>query len=223
MAPRQPARRRLRTTTGTARTAPAPHSHIHLRARERAVPRDRRAYLTVTVAPCRGRKGEPVRLRVGKQTVAKQNLSRTCKAHFRPKIDRRVHFRAAIAADATYAAATSDELALRPARGRSAKAGVKKQPLRVGPAVRDLDEGAPGGLRPEAGAGLEEADRVAEGARFGQVFPGEPVDLFEVEPGPVFAAGRRRRSSVLRPGPWTPCSKASMWKSFCEPQPISVM
>jgi Glucose / Sorbosone dehydrogenase len=101
-----------------ARTA----SRIHLRAEDAAVPRDRRAYLTVTVAPCPGRRGEPVRLRVGKHTVDRQNLSRTCKAHFRPKIDRLVHFRAAIAADATYAAATSAKLALGPAKGGSGRA-----------------------------------------------------------------------------------------------------
>ena len=111
-----------RCAEGAARTAPA--SHIHLRARERSPsPPDKRAYLTVTVAPCRGRQGEPVRLRVGKRTVDKQNLGRTCKAHFRPQVGRRVRFRAAIAADATYAAATSDKLALRPAQAAPAKPG----------------------------------------------------------------------------------------------------
>jgi hypothetical protein len=107
--------------------------HIRLRARERSVPHGRRAYLTVTVSPCAGRKGEPVRLRVGKRTVARQALSRRCKAHFRPKLAGRTRFRAVIAADATYTAATS-------------------APLGVRPAVRDLHERAPGRLRPEAGA-----------------------------------------------------------------------
>jgi hypothetical protein len=69
-------------------------SHIRLRAKEEAVPRDKRAYLTVTVSPCPGRRGEPVRLRVGRRTVDKQSLSRTCKAHFRPRIAERVRFRA---------------------------------------------------------------------------------------------------------------------------------
>jgi hypothetical protein len=94
---------------------------ISLRAREHSVPPGKRAYLTVTVAPCDGRKGEPVRLRVGKHTVARQPLSRICKAHFRPRIAHRVRFRAAIAADATYAAATSDKLGLRPAKGGSGR------------------------------------------------------------------------------------------------------
>jgi hypothetical protein len=102
-------------------------SHIHLRARERAVPPGKRAYLTVTVAPCRGRQGEPVRLRTGKHIVDKQRLSRSCKAHFRPRVGRPASFRAAIAADATYAAATSDKLALRPAKSASAKAGSGKK------------------------------------------------------------------------------------------------
>jgi hypothetical protein len=103
-------------------------SHIGLRAREAAIPSDKRAYLTVTVAPCAGRKGETVRLRVGKGTVAKRNLGRACKAHFRPRVEQRVRFRAVIGADATYSAATSDKLALRPAptpAKRGAKAGAK--------------------------------------------------------------------------------------------------
>jgi hypothetical protein len=93
-------------------------SRIRLRAHRRAVPREGRAYLTVTVAPCPGRKGEPVRLRAGRRTVAKAHLSRACKAHFRPRIRRRVHFRAVVAADATYLAATSGKLTIRPARAR---------------------------------------------------------------------------------------------------------
>jgi hypothetical protein len=100
-------------------------SQIHLRARERVVPAGKRAYLTVTVGPCHGRRGELVRLRVGKRTVAKQTLSRTCKAHFRPRVGHRTRYRAVIAADAIYSGATSDKLGLRPARppaGREARA-----------------------------------------------------------------------------------------------------
>ena len=108
--------------------APLVASQIRLRARERAVPPGKRAYLTVTVAPCLGRQGEPVRLRVGKRAVAKQNLGRTCKAHFRPRVGHRVRFRAVIAADATYVGATSDRLGLRPAKAAPAKVGPKKGP-----------------------------------------------------------------------------------------------
>jgi hypothetical protein len=63
-----------------------------------------------------------VQLRAGKRTVAKQHLSRTCKAHFRPRIDRRVRFRAGIAADATYAAATTDKLRIRVRRAAAGRA-----------------------------------------------------------------------------------------------------
>jgi hypothetical protein len=118
------------TTTGPVAVPVAQRkraTRISLRARERAVPPSRRAYLTVTVAPCHGRKGEPVRLRVGKKTVARQHLSRTCKAHFRPRVAHRVRFRAAIAADATYAAATSDKLGLRPAKAAPARPAGKKK------------------------------------------------------------------------------------------------
>ena len=38
----------------------------------------------------------------------------------------------------------------------------------------------------EAGAGAEKADRVAEVAGPGEILPGEPVDLFEIEPVAVF-------------------------------------
>jgi hypothetical protein len=100
-------------------------SKIRLRARERSVPQGMRAYLTVAVAPCLGRPGETVRLRVGKRTVARQKLGRTCKAHLRPRIGHRVRFRATIAADAIYTAATSARLGLRPARAAPAKAGKK--------------------------------------------------------------------------------------------------
>ena len=75
--------------------------------------------------PLPGRKGEPVGLRVGKQTVARQQLSRACKAHFRPRIPERVRFRAVIAADATYVAATSDKLGLRPAQAAAETGGPK--------------------------------------------------------------------------------------------------
>lgn len=101
-------------------------SRIGLRAKDASVPRYKRAYLTVSVAPCRGRQGETVRLRVGKGTIDKQTLSRSCKAHFRPRIDHRVHFRATIAADATYVAATSDKLGLRPAKAAPAKKKAAK-------------------------------------------------------------------------------------------------
>jgi hypothetical protein len=117
------------TTTGPVATpiakAQRAASEIRLRARERAVPPGKRAYLTATVSPCRGRQGEPVRLRVGKRTVARQQLGRTCKAHFRPRVGHPIRFRVAIAADATYNGATSDRLGLRPAEAAPAKPGKK--------------------------------------------------------------------------------------------------
>ncbi len=101
-------------------------SKITLRARERSIPHGKRAYLTVTVSPCPGRLGEQVRLRAGKEIVAKRSLGRTCKAHFRPRVGHRIRFRAEIAADATYVAATSGKLGLRPAKVHRAQAGAKK-------------------------------------------------------------------------------------------------
>ncbi|HKZ15284.1 MAG TPA: hypothetical protein VJL81_15715, partial [Solirubrobacterales bacterium] len=94
---------------------------IRLRANDRSIRRGGHAFLTVTVAPCNGRKGEPVTLRVGRRAVAKAELSGVCKAHFHPRIDHRVRFRVAIAADATYAAATSDKLSVRIRTGAGAR------------------------------------------------------------------------------------------------------
>lgn len=91
-------------------------SQVHLRAKSRAVPRGGRARLTVSVSPCPGRKGETVTLRRGPDRVARRRLGRSCTAAFRPRIERRGGFRAAIGADATYAAATSGKLAIRVAR-----------------------------------------------------------------------------------------------------------
>jgi hypothetical protein len=117
------------TTTGPVATPDAQPgratSRIGLRVHDPSVARDKRAFLTVTVVPCPGRKGEPVQLRAGKRMVARQHLSRTCKAHFRPRIDHRVRFRAVIAADATYAAATSGKLRIRVAKDPPTKAGTR--------------------------------------------------------------------------------------------------
>jgi Glucose / Sorbosone dehydrogenase len=88
-------------------------SRLAIRAKDRSVPRDERAYLTVTVSPCTGRKGEAVTLRSGKTTFPKQHLGRRCTAHFRPQIEHRAGFRATLAADATYVAATSRKLRIK--------------------------------------------------------------------------------------------------------------
>jgi glucose/arabinose dehydrogenase len=88
-------------------------SSIRLRARSRSVRRGRTAHLTVSVTPCRGRQGEPVVLRRGRHKVATRHLDRACTARFTPKIARRAAFRAGVAADATYVAATSRKLGIR--------------------------------------------------------------------------------------------------------------
>jgi 4'-phosphopantetheinyl transferase, N-terminal len=48
------------------------------------------------------------------------------------------------------------------------------------PAAGEVDEGVPGGLRPQVLAVVEEADRVAEVADVGKVLPGEPVGPLDV-------------------------------------------
>lgn len=92
---------------GAAGQAERAASTVHLRARDRSVPRGERGHLTVSVSPCKGRKGESVTLRRGRRAIGKQILGRNCVAHFRPEIDRGGGFRASIDADAIYVGATS--------------------------------------------------------------------------------------------------------------------
>ena len=110
-------------------------------------------------------------------------------------------------------------------RGPSAPMPLRARARRLlgpGSAAGEVDEGVPGGLRPQALAVVEEADRVAEVADVGEVLPGEPVGPLEVEPAGGFRSGIRRRRAAPSTWPWTPCSKVTVLGSFCEPQPISV-
>lgn len=86
---------------------------ISISAQSRTVDRGTRAHLTVVVSPCHDRTGGTVTLRGGGTKATKHHLDRTCTARFRPQISHRSTFRATVAADATYAAATSRKLRIR--------------------------------------------------------------------------------------------------------------
>lgn len=89
-------------------------SRIGIRAQSRKVRRNRRALITVVVAPCNGRRGDAVRLLRGGRRLAARRLDRACTAHFRPRIRKRVVFRASIAEDETYVSALSRKLRVKP-------------------------------------------------------------------------------------------------------------
>ena len=86
---------------------------ISISAESRTVDRNSRAHLTVVVSPCHDRTGGTVTLRGGGRKATKRPLDRTCTARFRPRISHRGTFRATVAADAAYAAATSRKLRIR--------------------------------------------------------------------------------------------------------------
>jgi glucose/arabinose dehydrogenase len=86
---------------------------VGLRAVRRRVERHRRALLTAWASPCEGRRGERVKLLRGRTVIASKPLSRACTAHFSPRIGRPTAFRATIAEDTVYLAATSRRLMIK--------------------------------------------------------------------------------------------------------------
>ncbi len=97
---------------------PLKPSHAGIRALRRRVKRGRRAVVTVWVSPCAGRSGEKVKLFRGRRSLGAHRLGRACTARFLPRIHRRSDFRARIESDATFEAAVSRRLAIKPRRRR---------------------------------------------------------------------------------------------------------
>ncbi len=94
-------------------------SFVGIRAFNRnKVLRNRRALITAWVAPCKGRRGDPVTLWRGRRKLGTRRLDRVCSVRFRPRINRRSRFRAVVAASDTYASATSRKLTIKPRRHR---------------------------------------------------------------------------------------------------------
>jgi Glucose / Sorbosone dehydrogenase len=89
-------------------------SFVGIRALRRRVERNRRALITAWVSPCDGRKGERITLWRGRKKIGTRRLNKACSAHFRPRISRRSRFRATVNADATYVAAISRKLKIKP-------------------------------------------------------------------------------------------------------------
>lgn len=100
----------------TTTAPPLNPSFVGIRGISRHVVRNRRTLITAWVSPCDGRRGAPVTLWRGRQRIGTRHLDRACTTRFRPKISRRSKFRAAVKADATYVAATSRKLTIKPRR-----------------------------------------------------------------------------------------------------------
>jgi glucose/arabinose dehydrogenase len=91
-------------------------SFVKVRALRRKVKRNRRALINTWVSPCNGRRGDAVTLWQGRRKLGVRRLDRVCTARFRPRIKRRAGFRVTVNADATYAAAISRKLTIKPLR-----------------------------------------------------------------------------------------------------------
>jgi glucose/arabinose dehydrogenase len=91
---------------------------VGLRAARRRVERHRKVQITAWVSPCEGRRGEKVRLLRKGVPIGARRLSVACTAQFLPRIARPTAFKATIAEDKAYQAATSRPLRIKIQRHR---------------------------------------------------------------------------------------------------------
>lgn len=105
--------------TNCSGATPAPPSalspsFVGLKPLSRRVLRNRRALITAWVSPCKGRQGDPVTLWRGARRVGTRHFDKVCTARFRPRISRRSGFRATVKGNATYVAAISRKVTVKP-------------------------------------------------------------------------------------------------------------
>jgi len=106
--------------------APRGFSTVGIKAQSRKLKKRTRASITAWVSPCAGRRGEPVKLMRGRKHLGTRRLDRACTVRFRPRITRRANFRATIAEDANYVAATSRKLQFKIRHAKKQKRGGGK-------------------------------------------------------------------------------------------------
>jgi hypothetical protein len=114
---------------------PLSFSLVGIKAVTRRVRHDGRAQITAWVSPCSGRRGEPIQLWRGHRKLGVRRLDRACTARFLPRVRHKVKFRAAIAADSTYIAASSRQLGFHvyhPKKGSQRQGGRLHIPPGVG-------------------------------------------------------------------------------------------
>lgn len=95
---------------------PLAYSFAGIRAKTRRVIKHKRALIMAWVAPCAGRRGEPIALYRGRARIGVRHLDAVCSARFRPRISRRGRFRVMVKADAKYVEASSRKLTIKPRR-----------------------------------------------------------------------------------------------------------
>ena len=98
-------------TTGPP--GPTTTTFIGIRAQRRRVERGKTAVLTVFVSPCRGRKGQLVRLLRNGHPNGTRYLDRACTARFLPRVRRGTRFRAEIGERAGFPAGRSRNLKIK--------------------------------------------------------------------------------------------------------------
>jgi|GEM_PF-520546 len=86
---------------------------LKLTAKHRRVPAGARVKLRLRAKPCDGRRHDRVKLYRGKKRIASKRLSKSCIAHFGPRLLSSAHFQAKIGADSTHVASSSPKLRVR--------------------------------------------------------------------------------------------------------------
>jgi hypothetical protein len=97
-------------------TAALSPSFVGIKPLARRVVRNKRTVITAWVSPCKGRPGDPVTLWRGRKKLGTRHLDKLCTVRFRPRISRRSRFRATVKADATYIAAISRKVTIKPSK-----------------------------------------------------------------------------------------------------------
>ena len=86
---------------------------VKLTASRKKVPEGKKVKLRVSVTPCPGRAGDPVKLHRGKRKVATKSLSGDCKATFKQRIKRTSTFKAVVPAETEHLKGTSNKVKVR--------------------------------------------------------------------------------------------------------------
>ena len=123
------------TCSAPAAAVPLAPSVVGISAVTRRVRHNGRAQITTWVTPCAGRRGEPIQLWQGQRRIGVHRLDRACTARFLPKVSHKVKFRAAIAADSAYVAASSRSLGFHVFHPKKEKKDSKGGRLHIPPGV----------------------------------------------------------------------------------------
>ena len=96
--------------TGPLRT------RVRLKASQRRIRRGTRVLLRARARPCKGRRGDRVRLYRAKRRIATKRLTRRCRVRFHPRVGHRARFRVKVPADRRHRAGRSRPVTVFPNR-----------------------------------------------------------------------------------------------------------